>query len=499
MLDSSIGPDPGETPAGPTELIPWNVIERMVALRDEALRKYDEAHDALAQAETAIAAAHKAAYASSLNVNSYNYPTHADRRERNFLCKLEVAPRDEFRAAARRLTDIGVWAQIIELTQLQTVMDKEQKDQLRSGLMDDPPEVTVENVYATLERFVAEADTIWKRGLANSFSKLDRRFRSHTGWKIGSRVIIDRAFDEWGHWSFRSNHQDTILDIERAFFLLDERKQPPHYAGIIHQIDEVRRQGPRLTAFRSMIETEYVRLKVYKNGNAHLWFQRDDLVRKANLVLADYYGEVLADDMDQGDESGLHRAKTTPAKFYGHFPTPPAAAHEVMRAASIFPPYDRRPEPLLVLEPSAGAGNLARQAVEAGGLVDCVEIQPHLAQQLQASRCYRRVTEGDFLLQPPRPVYDRILMNPPFDQERDIDHVMHAMQFLKPDGLLVAIMSAGTEWRETKKARAFRDYMGTRKASWRDLPPGSFSEVGTNVNTVIVRVWHDGRQAGYWM
>ena len=151
-----------------------------------------------------------------------------------------------------------------------------------------------------------------------------------------------------------------------------------------------------------------------------------------------------------------------------------------------------------MLEPSAGAGNLARPLVEKGAIVDCVEIQAHLAQQLEASGLYRSVTRGDFIGLPPRPVYDRVIMNPPFNLERDIDHVMHALNFLKPEGLLVAIMSAGTEWRETKKARAFRDRMTAMGASWHDLPAGSFSEVGTNVNTVIQRVWRDGRAQSHW-
>ena len=116
-----------------------------------------------------------------------------------------------------------------------------------------------------------------------------------------------------------------------------------------------------------------------------------------------------------------------------------------------------------------------------------------------ASGLYRNVWHEDFLARLPHGSYDRVVLNPPFDlEERDIDHVMHAMAFLKPDGLLVAIMSAGTEWRETKKARAFRDRMKALNAKWQDLPAGSFSPVGTNVNTVILRVWKDGRAQSYW-
>jgi 16S rRNA G1207 methylase RsmC len=34
-------------------------------------------------------------------------------------------------------------------------------------------------------------------------------------------------------------------------------------------------------------------------------------------------------------------------------------------------------------------------------------------------------------------------MNPPFARQADIHHVNHALKFLKPDGLLVSVMSAG--------------------------------------------------------
>jgi hypothetical protein len=77
-------------------------------------------------------------------------------------------------------------------------------------------------------------------------------------------------------------------------------------------------------------------------------------------------------------------------------------------------------------------------------------------------------------------------MNPPFDDERDIDHVTHALKFIKPDGWLLAIMSAGVEFRETRKATAFRKLIETRKGWMVDLPAGSFASVGTYVNTVLV-------------
>ena len=99
-------------------------------------------------------------------------------------------------------------------------------------------------------------------------------------------------------------------------------------------------------------------------------------------------------------------------------------------------------------------------------------------------------TDGDFLAIRPQGLepYDLIVMNPPFDLERDIDHVTHALKFLKPSGSLHAIMSAGTEFRETRKAIAFRALVESMGGKFTDMPAGSFAEVGTYVNTVILRL-----------
>lgn len=162
---------------------------------------------------------------------------------------------------------------------------------------------------------------------------------------------------------------------------------------------------------------------------------------------------------------------------------------------------------LRILEPSAGTGNLARPlsapsefrvAVANAGWhsytakpkVDCVEVQPDLAVKLRAEGIFNRVINADFLSLKPdtASLYDLVVMNPPFDRERDIDHVMRALSFLKPGGQLVCVMSAGTEFRQTRKATAFRDLMQKWEAEWTDLPIGSFSEAVTNVNTLILSV-----------
>lgn len=474
-------------------IMPRSTVESIVEQRNRTLELYAAAYESLAAARDATVRAGKSLMTVSRERSSYTY--HSEDARRHFLTPLDLPERDAYLATARRLTDIEVWSHIIAITDLERLMDKKAKEEFRRELQGEPPEVTVDNVWATLERLYLDRDLIFKRGIAECFSGLDRRFRSHDGWKIGSRVILSYAFDEFGSWSFRRNHADTIMDIERTFMVLEGLTPPDSWAGLVGKIDEARRGswGRRQTE----IETEYFRVRIFKNGNAHIWFRRDDLLEKVNQLLGEYYGAPIPEEREPEDDGGLFTPKSVVAHSFAFYPTPDAAADLLFRDLRL---WCREGEPALtVLEPSAGTGNLAARAAEAGATVDCVEIQPHLADHLRGTGRYRRVTATDFLdlLPDPDPLYDRIIMNPPFDRERDIDHVIHALDFLAPNGQLVAIISAGTEFRETRKSIAFRALMEKMNASWTDMPAGSFSSVGTNCNTVILRVWKDGRRHYY--
>lgn len=489
----------------PSDIVPRATIRAIVAKRDAALVLYRQAHGTLSVASQAVDHAARAARALYPGEDRYNHHLHDEKAQ--FLKAIEVPGVDAYMAQARKIIDTDVWSHIVQITELEHLMDKEAKDSLRQHLLTDPPEATVDNITATLAQFMRDADMIFKRGIANCFSHLDRRFRSHDGFKIGSRVILDCMFNERGWWNYHHDMEATLLDIERAFTIFDGPTVRPSYGGIVGILRNCRQYAHG--ARQDIVENAFFKVCVYKNGNAHVWFKRDDLVEKVNKVLADYYGEVIPDARSPEDDGGLFTPKTTLAKNYGFFPTPDSVADRVIEQAALY--QENGAPSLAILEPSAGTGNLARRCAEARtatdyngskrtqyryrAIVDCVEIQPSLADALRAERLYRRVTGCDFLALKPGTsgLYDRVVMNPPFDRERDIDHVMHALTFLKPDGFLVAVMSAGTEFRETRKATAFRLLMKQMNARWEDLPPGSFASAGTNVNTLVLRVWKDGR------
>lgn len=165
-------------------------------------------------------------------------------------------------------------------------------------------------------------------------------------------------------------------------------------------------------------------------------------------------------------------------KALQQFFTPPDLARALAAKAAIRPGH-------LVLEPSAGAGALARAAADAGGTVTCVELDETLRAQLETE--FELSVARDFLTLTPVPSFDRVLMNPPFEKGQDVAHVMHAIAFLKPGGRLVAVMPAGVTTNTTKTYRAFREAVA-RAGRFEPLPDEAFARAGTNVRTVVLTI-----------
>jgi len=454
-----------------TDLVPRATVIELEGHRTIAIERYAAAFDALAAASEAHGRATVQPYGPGFNFGTGSYRTEA-----TFSAPKD---RDKFLEAATKQVDRGMWNHLVMASGLERLMDRTEREAFRKQLADDPPPATAANVWATFQRLAGDAPMIFQRGLALAFAKLDRRFRSHDGFKIGGRIVFSRALDPlWGGWNHYARQDEALRDVERVFFVLDGKEQPERYAGIVGAIDEQRMasRNMKLQPFEAV--SDYFRVKVYGNGNAHIWFKRDDLVEKANGVLAEYYGAALGVAPDAADVE--HEPNRMPAKAFGFFETPAAVGARVMEEARIG-------KGMTVLEPSAGRGALARLAHENGGAVTCVEIQPDHVAHLRGIG-FPRVTGDDFLDLSPQAfgTFDRIVMNPPFDRGRDVDHVTHAMRFLKPGGRLVAVMSAGAEFREDRKTTDFRATVERFGGRFFDLPAGSFAESGTNVNTVIV-------------
>ena len=167
-------------------------------------------------------------------------------------------------------------------------------------------------------------------------------------------------------------------------------------------------------------------------------------------------------------------------KDYQFFETPAELADYLVELANIAQHHN-------VLEPSAGRGAIVNAIVRAnaGHIVDCCEIW-------DLNRCYLTkipnviMVNVDFLEYTADDVYDRIVANPPFRNNQDIDHVLHMYECLKSGGRMVSIMSKHWQFAGNKKETDFRNWLDSVDAEVISVDAGTFKESGTNIETCIV-------------
>lgn len=199
-------------------------------------------------------------------------------------------------------------------------------------------------------------------------------------------------------------------------------------------------------------------------------------------------GHVFPGDARDHLEAVIETGQYVDAKqALGFFETPESLADEVASMAAW--PGGMVPS---ILEPSAGSGNLLRAMVRRYGeraLYDTVAVEIDGRHHAVLSDLAAEVHIADFLsltLDVMEGGFDRVVMNPPFSRQQDIDHVLHAWQFLAPGGRLVAIMSAGWTFRENRKSREFRTFITEHGGIVHHHDHEAFRESGTGVRTVDV-------------
>jgi hypothetical protein len=161
----------------------------------------------------------------------------------------------------------------------------------------------------------------------------------------------------------------------------------------------------------------------------------------------------------------------------GYFPTPALVVSTMLDRA-------RLEEGLTLLEPEAGSGHIADAIKSEYNLTaEVCEVHPRLRELLELKGY--RFAGCDFLTDVTRK-FDRIIMNPPFEKQADIDHVRKAFSVLNPGGRLVSVMAPGFEFRSDRKSTEFRAWLDEVGGTWEDLPDGAFKSSGTGVSTRLV-------------
>jgi predicted RNA methylase len=145
-----------------------------------------------------------------------------------------------------------------------------------------------------------------------------------------------------------------------------------------------------------------------------------------------------------------------------------------------------------ILEPSAGKGAILdsmSRYIKSNGLqgvnITAVE-QNHQNNNILLEKGYIAHTL-DFL-EFTGMKFNKIIMNPPFTKQQDIDHVLHAYSLLSNDGVLVSVVSESPFFRGNKKSLNFRKFILDRSVEERKNKKGAFKASGTMVETRIIKL-----------
>ncbi len=150
------------------------------------------------------------------------------------------------------------------------------------------------------------------------------------------------------------------------------------------------------------------------------------------------------------------------------FPTVPDVAHRMAEAAwKAYNINGKHPirtfDPgVRILEPSFGEGALVRAMASTAptnpglnflGFEIDERHQAAAGELILAFATESRFYVKDFLQTNPDPSQDIVIMNPPFSNGRDIEHILHALKWLRPGGVCVALSTAGSWVSGTKRLK----------------------------------------------
>lgn len=257
-----------------TDLAPRATIAQLVGIRDRAIRRY---------AAMLTEAKEINELAAQLNPTSWRAPSITVQTSRH---SYDSTAADAY----RRQLDAAAWDHLLERTELRDLMSAKQKADWRAQLDKDPPEFTLETAVATFEDFRARSGEIFRQGLVDVFEALPRDFRSHDGFKLGSRCVMGYAVSHyygrfsWQYSSYNREPRAQLGDLDRTFHALAGEEWTVNASDVM---------AKAMADGKTEVETRFFRLRWFKNGNLHVWFTDADMTRRANKLLAEHYGPKL--------------------------------------------------------------------------------------------------------------------------------------------------------------------------------------------------------------
>jgi hypothetical protein len=403
--------------------------------------------------------------------------------------------------AIKRQLQRSVWRAIFDKLDIWKIVSLKRSEELRDRLeKGELPPITDEEVLVMVEATLQNAQEFAKEFALEVYEWLMPGNKQFSNWEaqyvtnkrngrdeLGKKVILTWMIREgYGSHPFQVNYDrhEKLSAMDRLFAILDGAKPPEISSYQTPSAIAINEAG-----WNGLCETEYFAYRACHNGNLHVVFKRMDLVQKLNVLAGNPTAlRQKKHKIKKGDRTKVHVVEAPEVKkerYEEAFYWTPAPV--IQRMLDLVP----LPSPLFlagakVLEPSAGEGHISDCLVAAGvskKQLFCIEKNYDRVAALL--RKGYEVRDIDFL-KFAETGWDYIYMNPPFNQEQDMMHVMHAYKLLAPNGKIAAIMSEHDFTAPTPAAIYFRKWLVSVNGTNESLPKYSFREAGTAWDTRLV-------------
>ncbi|MCI4217357.1 DUF4942 domain-containing protein [Dickeya dianthicola] len=200
---------------------------------------------------------------------------------------------DKALPAITRNIDRSIWRDLMLKSGMMALMDAQARDQWHKNLEEgELPVISVANILTTFEQLHLNKMDVFERGIINVFKGLSWDYKTNSPRSFGKKIIVNNlvTHNRWGfslNWGWR---RDQLADLERMLFLLDGKPIPDNRGDVTTRLMEHIRDNPS----KDVYEDDFLSIRYFQKGTAHITFKRYDLTEKMNDIVAKYYPRMVA-------------------------------------------------------------------------------------------------------------------------------------------------------------------------------------------------------------
>jgi hypothetical protein len=247
-------------------------IQNLIEQRTEVIDKIRQALDLLGEAENIAKQAH------------LGFPRL--KNEHTLDMTGPFAERARAEAALIQAVDAKAWKFLLDASRLSRFMDGTAHKRWNDIIYSDTPELTTAAITETFGRLHAERGAMFERKVMEIFRALSWDRRAGLPRLLGKKLIVHDLIHD-GRWP-RSDMTRKVDDLECAFSVFDGKPGSDKH-GVINA-----GMSTACGAGADEMETDYLHIHWFQNGNGHITFKRHDLVAQMNGVIRKHCPDALS-------------------------------------------------------------------------------------------------------------------------------------------------------------------------------------------------------------